>query len=169
VRFSDTISMNQGITTSLLQQTNRLLSTSFVLSLHTARMASSCNNNTIHVPGPRAPLQLWGRGVGHDGHDDAEAVVASSLPAVPAGEHGHERVVPHGHPVGDRCLTNGNETTFIFDYTIVHPYTGKGQPKPNVIKAAYNSKFAKNSRSRVSHPGHAICPLSCQHLWQCRL
>ena len=54
-------------------------------------------------------------------------------------------------------LTDGNRT-YVFDFTIVHPYNGKGEPKPNAIKAAYDGKMAKHAHAYLSQHGMPFVP-----------
>ena len=90
----------------------------------------------------------------HDHLDDSMAAIAK-----PSNTNwsNNKNLVPmhvNSNEQGDALanLTNGTKP-HVFDFTIVHPYNGKGEPKPNAMRTAYNGKMAKHAHAYLSQQG----------------
>ena len=96
----------------------------------------------------------------HDHLDDSMAAIAK--PSCTNWSNNKDIVPTHvnSNEQGDALanLTNGNKI-HVFDFTIVHPYNGKGEPKPNVIRDAYNAKKAKHAHAYHIQQGMQFVPL----------
>jgi hypothetical protein len=96
----------------------------------------------------------------HDHLDDSMASIAK--PSCTDWSNNKDLVPTHvnSNEQGDALanLTNGNKS-HVFDFTMVHPYNGKGEPKPNVIRDAYNAKKAKHAHAYHIQQGMQFVPL----------
>ena len=96
----------------------------------------------------------------HDHLDDSMAAITK--PSCTNWSNNKDIVPTHvnSNEQGDALanLTNGNKI-HVFDFTIVHPYNGKGEPKPNVIRDAYNAKKAKHAHAYHIQQGMQFVPL----------